>query len=114
MRVAELRDLLATLPDDMLVDVNGGHLVAVSKLGASTHQGYETVWHHCPDCGGRHWCLRDTGPRTIPARLHLLGASYYGGRNTDLVDPEPPVLYSGRWARASRAVIDHYSDDPDA
>lgn len=110
MRVAELRDLLGTLPDDMLVLVEGVHVQFIRKEGARS-------WPVCvrvdrceksPACPGERIYENRPAPAYIDI-CHMVRHMTVGRAS-----PDPQVMFYGRWPRASRAVIDRYSEEPDA
>lgn len=112
MRVAALRDLLATLPDDDVVLVEGCNIEIVYRRQAASIVERERAWLFCDDCGFGHEHRHATGGRhSAPAGIDLLNRSHFRG---DRYYPEEPVTFGGRWSRASRVAIDAHSEDPDA
>jgi hypothetical protein len=108
--VAELRNLLSALPDDMVVTIHSKHVVMVERRSRNSGTGIGSEPCACPTCDHPHsrWV-----PKRYewPERLELTA----GREDTERGDrPAPPVYYRGRWTKAMREVIDRYSDDPDA
>lgn len=111
MRVAFLRELLAELPDDMLVDIGGYHVRYISKTRTEQMNVLTSKPAHCPDCGLPH--RHHVGDRvTVAPRLRINTRAHL--LECEIFQPDPPIQFYGRWSEAVRAVIDRHSEDPDA
>lgn len=107
MRVYELRALLAALPDNMLITVNGKHVELVERRFQNRGVGLRSVPCACPSCDNEHSTFA-AAEYHWPERLEI------GQRSNAPLgrDPEPSVAYLGRWTKAMRETIDALREDP--
>ena len=106
-----LRELLAEVPGDWLVTIDGFHIEYLQRDFEKTGPRLHTVPVKCEDCGQehRHWS-GEPHVRYPPAlALHARKQN-----KNDRSRPEPPIQFYGRWTRAQRQIIDQHSADPDA
>lgn len=109
MRVDHLRDLLAALPDETAVLVNSFHVEFIHREAGWTR--WPVRKKPAPTCGKCGQTLDHEREWVEAPPSITLGSTITPVRRTS---PDPPVTFSGRWRKASREVIDRYSDDPDA
>lgn len=110
MKVAALRDLLAELPDDWLVVIDGHHVEYLTRKFECSGPRLHTEPHTC-DCGNEHRVWTGEPSVAYPAAVNISARRH---KKLDRSRPEPPIQFYGRWTRAQRAAIDRHSDDPDA
>lgn len=110
VRVAELRDLLAAMPDNDVVLIAGHHIAYIRREHSRNEFRSASVMTRC-DCGVSHPC-RSLTPVPVGPAIELCTRTFHRGNKP--CEPDPPVQFYGRWAKAARAVIDRQSDDPDA
>lgn len=109
MKALELRDLLAALPDDTVVLINGKHVEYVYRQHARRWPAMQRKAVAC-ECGDVHRCVVGKEYIDLPASIDL--GSRLGTPGADR--PAPIVEFHGRWTKAARAAIDRHSEDPDA
>lgn len=95
MRVRDLRLLLSMLPDDMVVQIDGGsgcyHVTAVEKRQRRTIPGVPLADPPIPD--------RVAEPALVLGQVNrYLGSLWF--------EPEPPFKLSGRWPRPRMSPVD--------
>lgn len=109
VRAAALRDLLAELPDDMLILLNGKHVTYISRGSERRGPTLRSEPHKC-DCGHNHTHYVGEASVTYPAHLDICTR----WNTPSWHQAEPAVEFCGRWTKAARSAIDRHSDDPDA
>lgn len=110
MRVDALRDLLAEVPGDWLVTIDGHHVEYLSRAFERSGPRLHTEPCTC-DCGNEHRVWTGEPFVSYPPALNINARKH---RKLDRSRPEPPIEFYGRWTRAQRAAIDRHSTDPDA